>query len=87
LPFELAAFPHQLFGWLGLPVVSYALPALIAIGQVRHHHRPSANGVMRAIRNRLVLTRWVCCAIFSRLQAGTSATLTSFVVMSLASTA
>src|SRR5581483_5167295 len=41
LPFELAALPHQLFGSIGLPVVSYALPALIAIGQVRHHLRPS----------------------------------------------
>ena len=46
LPFELAALPHQLFGWLQLPVVSYALPALIAIGQVRHHHRPSWNPVL-----------------------------------------
>ena len=34
LPFELAAFPRPWFGALGLPVVSYALPALIAIGQV-----------------------------------------------------
>ena len=33
LPFELAALPHRLFGALQLPVVSYALPALIAIGQ------------------------------------------------------
>ncbi len=54
LPFELAALPHQLFSWLGLPVVSYALPALIAIGQVRHYHRPSVNGVWRSVRNRLV---------------------------------
>ena len=35
LPFELAAAPHQLFASLRLPVVSYALPPLIAIGQVR----------------------------------------------------
>lgn len=87
LPFELAAFPHQLFGWLGLPVVSYALPALIAIGQVRHHHRPSANGVMRAIRNRLVpntlgLLRGIQPSTGGYLEA---TPLTSFVVMSLAS--
>ncbi len=50
LPFELAALPHQLFGWLRLPVVSYALPALIAIGQVRHHHRPTWNPLMRLAR-------------------------------------
>ena len=29
----MAALPHQIFGALQLPVVSYALPALIAIGQ------------------------------------------------------
>jgi squalene-hopene/tetraprenyl-beta-curcumene cyclase len=50
LPFELAAFPHQLFGALQLPVVSYALPALIAIGQAIHHHAPSANPLARLIR-------------------------------------
>src|SRR5207244_3738041 len=31
LPFELAVLPHQVFGAARLPVVSYALPALIAI--------------------------------------------------------
>ena len=36
LPFELAALPHRFFATLRLPVVSYALPALIAIGQARH---------------------------------------------------
>ena len=36
LPFELAAFPQRGFKWLRLPVVSYALPALIAIGLVHH---------------------------------------------------
>ncbi len=39
LPFELAVLPHQLFKWLRLPVVSYALPALIAMGQARYEHR------------------------------------------------
>lgn len=36
LPFELAMLPRGWFGALRLPVVSYALPALIAIGQVIH---------------------------------------------------
>ena len=40
LPFELAAFPRSWFGAIGLPVVSYALPALIAIGHARFHHAP-----------------------------------------------
>lgn len=35
LPFELAAMPRSWFGAIGLPVVSYALPALIAIGYTR----------------------------------------------------
>ncbi len=42
LPFELALLPHACFRWAGLPVVSYALPALIAIGLVRHRQRPPA---------------------------------------------
>jgi squalene-hopene/tetraprenyl-beta-curcumene cyclase len=41
LPFELAVFPPQLFAALRLPVVSYALPALIAIGYARHFHAPT----------------------------------------------
>jgi len=51
LPFELAACPHQWFAALRLRVVSYALPALIAIGQARHHHRPSRNPVARLARH------------------------------------
>ncbi len=41
LPFEFALMPNQLFKWLNITVVSYALPALIAIGLVRHKHHPS----------------------------------------------
>jgi squalene-hopene/tetraprenyl-beta-curcumene cyclase len=43
LPYELAALPHGFFAALKLPVVSYALPALIAIGQARFHHAPTRN--------------------------------------------
>ena len=50
LPFELAALPPQWFAALRLPVVSYALPALIAIGQVKHHHAPSKNPLIRGLR-------------------------------------
>ena len=38
LPFELAAFPRNWYAALRLPVVSYALPALIAIGYARSFH-------------------------------------------------
>ncbi|MFP4054132.1 MAG: prenyltransferase/squalene oxidase repeat-containing protein [Phycisphaerae bacterium] len=51
LPFELAAFPHTLWRWLRLPVVSYALPALVAVGQTRHHYVPSRNPLRRGLRN------------------------------------
>lgn len=51
LPFELAALPHRLFSALRLPVVSYALPALIAMGQARHAMRRSANPVAAVVRD------------------------------------
>jgi squalene-hopene/tetraprenyl-beta-curcumene cyclase len=51
LPFEFAAAPRELFAWLRLPVVSYALPALIAMGIVRHRRRPTRNPVARLTRD------------------------------------
>jgi squalene-hopene/tetraprenyl-beta-curcumene cyclase len=86
LPFELAALPQRLFGALRLPVVSYALPALIALGQVIHHHRPSWNPVARAIRG-VVRTRTL--RKLSEIQPANggfleATPLTSFVTMSLA---
>jgi len=42
LPFEFAALPRTWFGAIGLPVVSYALPALIAIGYTRFKNAPPA---------------------------------------------
>ncbi len=50
LPFELACFPQSLYRFLQIPVVSYALPALIAIGQAVYHHRPPWNPVARLVR-------------------------------------
>ena len=86
LPFELAALPGQLFGALGLPVVSYALPALIAIGQVIHHHAPPPNRLIRSIRN---LTRNRTLRLLTSIQPCNggfleATPLTSFVTMSLA---
>jgi squalene-hopene/tetraprenyl-beta-curcumene cyclase len=86
LPFELAAVPHAWFQYLRLPVVSYALPALIAIGQVRHHFAPSRNPVTRALRTRLRRkTHRLLRAMQPESGGYLEATpLTSFVVMSLA---
>lgn len=41
LPFELALAPRGLMGALRLPVVSYALPALVCVGLSRHGKAPS----------------------------------------------
>ncbi len=86
LPFELAAVPHRWFQHLRLPVVSYALPALIGMGQVRHAHAPSRNLVARVIRQQL---RRRTHAVLREMQPESggyleATPLTSFVVMSLA---
>ena len=85
LPFELAALPHVWFQYLRLPVVSYALPALIAIGQVRHHWAPSRNPLTRALRDRV---RARTLRVLREMQPDSggyleATPLTSFVVMSL----
>jgi squalene-hopene/tetraprenyl-beta-curcumene cyclase len=87
LPFELAALPHQLFGALQLPVVSYALPALIAIGQAIHHHAPSRNPLVEWMRNG---AQSRTLAVLATIQPGNggfleATPLTSFVTMALAS--
>ena len=86
LPFELAAAPRVLFAWLRLPVVSYALPALITMGLARHRMRPTRNPVTRLMRN---ATRSRVLRILRSLQPSDGGfleaiPLTSFVAMSLA---
>jgi squalene-hopene/tetraprenyl-beta-curcumene cyclase len=43
LPFELATLPSALFAAIGLPVVSYALPALISMGIAAKRKKKSRN--------------------------------------------
>jgi squalene-hopene/tetraprenyl-beta-curcumene cyclase len=86
LPFELAACPHAWFAALRLPVVSYALPALIAIGQARHYHSPARNPIARILRH---LTKEKTLRKLTGLQPPNggfleATPLTSFVTMSLA---
>jgi len=86
LPFELAALPQRLYKWLRLPVVSYALPALIAIGQVIHHHRGAGNPVTGLLR-RLARRRTLRTLAAIQPQNGgflEAIPLTAFVAMSLA---
>lgn len=85
IPFELATLPHGLFRFLGLPMVSYALPALIAIGQVEHAHAPSRNPLLAFVRDR---ARAATLATLARIQPESggfleATPLTSFVVLSL----
>lgn len=87
LPFELACIPHQFYKWVQLPVVSYALPALIAIGQCGFHHRPTWNPVLRMLRKATIAPS---LRLLRKIQPTTggfleAAPLTSFVTMSLAS--
>jgi squalene-hopene/tetraprenyl-beta-curcumene cyclase len=82
LPFELAVLPRGLFGVLRLPVVSYALPALIAIGQVIHQR----SGRWNPLRS---LARGTTLDVLTTLQPDNggfleATPLTSFVTMSLA---
>jgi squalene-hopene/tetraprenyl-beta-curcumene cyclase len=88
LPFELAAFPRSWFGAIGLPVVSYALPALIAIGHARFVQAPPAIwNPLRWLRARL----WPKIRpMLKSLQPSSggyleATPLTSFVTMALAS--
>jgi squalene-hopene/tetraprenyl-beta-curcumene cyclase len=67
--------------------VSYALPALIAIGQAIHHHAPTRNPITRVLR---ALTRKKTLRVLETLQPPNggfleATPLTSFVTMSLAS--
>jgi squalene-hopene/tetraprenyl-beta-curcumene cyclase len=88
LPFELACFPQSWFRFLRLPVVSYALPALIAIGQAVYHHRKPWDPFRRIVR-RLAINKSL--RVLEAIQPSNggfleAAPLTSFVALGLAST-
>lgn len=52
LPFELAVMPQRFFRFLQLPVVSYAIPALIAVGILRY--RKGKKNIFSPIRESFV---------------------------------
>lgn len=86
LPFELACIPARFYKAVRLPVVSYALPALIAIGQVRFFHKKPWNPISRVMR-KFAVSRSL--KVLERVQPPNggfleAAPLTSFVTMSLA---
>ncbi len=87
LPYEMACLPHRVLGLVRLPVVSYAIPALVAIGQARWFHRPPRNP-LRRWTGRLCAEKSL--SVVGRMQPASggfleATPLTSFVVMSLAS--
>jgi squalene-hopene/tetraprenyl-beta-curcumene cyclase len=87
LPFELACVPQAWYRFVGMPVVSYAIPALVAIGQARYHHAPPRSPFTRLLRW-FSITRSL--KVLRRMQPDSggyleATPLTAFVVMSLAS--
>jgi len=87
LPFELACFSQKTYRHLRLPVVSYAIPALVAVGQARYWHRKPLNPITRVVR---YFARSPSLRTLEKTQPESggyleAAPLTSFVVMSLAS--
>ncbi|MCH1438491.1 MAG: squalene--hopene cyclase [Rubripirellula sp.] len=88
LPFEAAIFPQSMYRLLQMPVVSYAIPALVAIGQARHFHGPRAFFPIRWVRAAAVGRSM---GVLEKMQPQSggyleATPLTSFVVMSLAVT-
>lgn len=87
LPFEAAALPQSWYRFAKMPVVSYAVPALVAIGQAQWHHNPPSNPIIRALRGSL---RNKTLHVLETMQPESggyleATPLTSFVLMSLAS--
>ena len=85
LPFEAACVPQRFYHLLQLPVVSYAIPALVAIGQVKFLHDPPWDPIRKSIR------RWSIepsLKVLQRMQPESggfleAVPLTSFVAMAL----
>lgn len=85
LPFELAAFPQSFFRMLHIPVVSYAIPALVAIGRVHFEKCPPKSPLRRFFRG-LLRNRTLEKVRIMQPESGgflEAAPLTAFVVMGL----
>ncbi len=86
LPFEAAVFPGRMYRFLRMPVVSYAIPALVAIGQVHHFRGPVAAWPIRSIRKASIARTLNVLRQMQPESGGylEATPLTSFVLMSLA---
>ena len=86
LPFEAAVVPQRFYRFIHLPVVSYAIPALVAIGQVKYFKHAPWNPITRIVRR---LSVQPGLKLLLRMQPASGGfleaiPLTSFVAMSLA---
>ncbi len=87
LPFPAACLPQSWYRFMQLPVVSYAIPALVAIGQVRFYHKPTRIPVLRSLYRAAIPSS---LRVLERMQPASggyleATPLTCFVLMSLAS--
>jgi len=85
LPFEAACVPQRFYNLMQLPVVSYAIPALVAIGQAKFILDPPWNP-LRKIIGKLCIKRSL--AVLEKIQPASggyleATPLTSFVIMAL----
>ena len=81
LPFELAVLPQKVFRFLQLPVVSYAIPALIAVGILRY--KKGERNFLSRVRDKFIPR---CLKVLVKLQPADggfleAAPLTAFVGM------
>lgn len=85
LPFELSVFPSAMFKLLKLEVVSYALPALITIGLVRHKKKRSSLNPLGWFRSIVTKKALKKLASIQPVNGGflEATPLTAFVLMSL----
>ena len=86
LPFEAAWLPQSWYRFARMPVVSYAVPALVAIGQAKFHFAPTLNPLTRLVRN---YAKKPTLRVLRSMQPESggyleAVPLTSFVLMSLA---
>lgn len=86
LPFEVAWLPQSWYRMARMPVVSYAIPALVAMGQAKFHFQPPLNPVFKTLRRVAIAPT---LKVLSEMQPDSggyleAVPLTSFVLMSLA---
>ena len=86
LPFEAAWLPQSWYRMARMPVVSYAIPALVAMGQAKFHFQPPLNPLFKVLRRQAITPT---LKVLTKMQPDSggyleAVPLTSFVLMSLA---